>query len=278
MEALRQGLREFGYVEGQNLTIEVRYSDKGEGYLRDLAAQLVKLEVHVIAAFGDLSPRAAQQVTTTIPIVAIADDVLGAGLVASLARPGGNTTGLTILSPELSAKRLELLKAMLPRLSRVAALWDPTTGISQVRMTEDAARALRIRVEVLRVHGEEDLAEAFQAARKSHAGAVNVFSSPLLASLYQPMVELAAQNRLPAIYQWREHAEAGGLASYGPSLAGMWQQTGTLIGKILKGAKPGNLPVEQPRQLELVINVKTARALGIRIPPSLLRQADKIIE
>ena len=278
MEAFRQGLRESGYAEGRNLAIELRYSDKGAERLRDLAVELVRLDVHVIAAIGDLAPRAAQQATSAIPIVALADDVLGAGLITSLSRPGGNTTGLTILSPELSAKRLELLKALLPNVSRVAALWDPTTGRSQVTTIQDAARSLNVKVQVLEVRGRGDLAGAFQAARKQRAEALNVFSSPLLASLYRPIVDLAAENRLPAIYQWREHAEAGGLASYGPSLAAMWHQTALLVGKILKGAKPGNLPVEQPTKLELVINIRTAKALGLTIPPSLMLQADKLIE
>jgi putative ABC transport system substrate-binding protein len=277
MESLRQGLREAGYVEGQNLAIELRYSDKGAERLRELAAELVRLDVHVIAAFGDLAPRAAQQATTATAIVAIADDVLGAGLITSLARPGGNTTGLTILSPELSAKRLELLKTLLPGMSRVVALWDPTTGVSQVTTTQDAARALKVKVQVLEVRGSADLPGLFQAVKREHAEALNVFSSPFLASLYRTIIDLAAEHRLPAIYQWREHAEAGGLVSYGPSLARMWHQTALIIGKILKGAKPADLPVEQPIKFELVINLKTAEALGLTIPPTLLFQADEVI-
>jgi putative ABC transport system substrate-binding protein len=278
MEAFRQGLRDSGYAEGQNVAIELRYSDRGADRLRELAAELVKLDVHVIAAFGDLAPRAAQRTTTAIPIVAIADDVLGAGLVASLGHPGGNTTGLTILSPELSAKRLGVLKEMLPTVSRVAILWDPTTGTSQVKATEDAARLLKVKVQVLEVRSRGDLAGAFQGAKKGRAEALNVCSSPLLASLYQPIIDLAATTRIPAIYQWKEHAEAGGLASYGPSLAEMWRQAAHLAGKILKGAKPAELPVEQPTKFELVINLKTAKALGLTIPQSLLQRADQVIE
>jgi len=278
MEAFRLGLRDSDYVEGQNVAIELRYSDRGADRLRELAAELVKLDVHVIAAFGDLAPRAAQRATTIIPIVAIADDVLGAGLVASLGHPGGNTTGLTILSPELSAKRLGVLKEILPTVSRVAILWDPTTGTSQVKTVQDAARLLKVKVQVLEVRSRGDLAGAFQGAMKGRAEAVNVCSSPLLASLYQSIVDLAATTRIPAIYQWKEHAEAGGLASYGPSLAEMWRQTAHLAGKILKGAKPGDLPVEQPTKFELVINLKTAKALSLTIPPSLLLRADQVID
>jgi putative ABC transport system substrate-binding protein len=278
MEALRQGLREAGYVEGLNLAIELRYSDQGAERLRELAAELVRLDVHVIAAFGDLAPRAAQQATTMTAIVAIADDILGAGLIASLARPGGNTTGLTILSPELSATRLELLQTLLPGMSRVGALWDPTTGVSQVLTTQETGRLLQVTVQVLEVRDRADLPGVFQAAQREHAEALNVFSSPFLASLYRTIVDLAAEHRLPAIYQWREHAEAGGLMSYGPSLAGIWHQTALIIGKILKGAKPADLPVEQPTKFELVINLQTAKALGITIPSMLLFRADKVIQ
>jgi putative ABC transport system substrate-binding protein len=278
MESLRQGLREAGYVEEQNLAIELRYSDQGAERLRELAAELVRLDVHVITAFGDLASRAAQQATMATAIVAIADDGLGAGLIASLARPGGNTTGLTILSPELSATRLELLQTLLPGLSRVGALWDPTTGVSQVTTTQETARSLQVKVQVLEVRERADLPGLFQAAKREHAEALNVFSSPFLASLYRTIIDLAAEHRLPAIYQWREHAESGGLVSYGPSLAGIWHQTALIIGKILKGAKPADLPVEQPTKFELVINLQTAKALGITIPPTLLFRADKVIQ
>jgi putative tryptophan/tyrosine transport system substrate-binding protein len=277
MEALREGLREAGYVEGQNLAIELRYSDEGGDRLRELAGELVSRGVHAIAAFGDLAPRTAQQKTTAIPIIAIADDVLGAGLVNSLARPGGNTTGVTIFSPELSAKRLGLLKELLPNLSRVAAIWDPASP-SQLRATEDAARSLGVTLQVLEIRGHDDLARAFQTAKRARAQALNLLASPLLSSLSPAIIELAAQNRLPAIHQWKEHAEAGGLLSYGPSLAGLWRQAGLVVGKILSGAKPANLPVERPRQFELVINLKTARELGLTIPPALLVRADQIIE
>jgi putative tryptophan/tyrosine transport system substrate-binding protein len=199
MEAFDQGLRDAGLVQGQDVAVELRYSAQGVERLRELAIELIKLDVGAIVAFGDLAPRAAQQATTKVPIAAIADDVLGAGLVTSLARPGGNTTGVTLLSPELSAKRLAVLKEILPNLSRAALLWDPSTGRTQVGTTEDAARLLNVELRVLEVGSPNDLAGALQAAKQDQA--INVGSSPLIASLYRPIVDFAATNHLPAIYQ-----------------------------------------------------------------------------
>jgi putative ABC transport system substrate-binding protein len=278
MESFRQGLSESGFVEGQNLVIELRYAQKGPQQLTELAAEFVRLQVEVIHASGDLAPRVARQATTAIPIVLISDDVEGAGLITSLSRPGGNTTGLTILSPELSAKRLEVLTEILPGLSRVAALWDPTTGRSQVTMTEAAAKPLNIKIQVLEVRQREDLGAAFDVARNEQAQALNVFSSPILSSLYREIITLAAVYRLPAIYQWKEHVEAGGLLAYGPSLAGVWRQSGNIVAKVLKGAKPADVPVELPTKLELAVNTKTASSLGLTVPPSLLARADEAIE
>jgi len=278
MESFRQGLHDAGYAEGRNVAIDLRFSDQGDRRLHDLAAELVQLGVLVIVAFGDQAPRAAQGVTTTIPIVAIADDILGSGLVASLGHPGGNTTGVTILSPELSAKRLAVLKEILPSVSRVATLWDPATGTSQIKTTDTAARLLKVKLQVLEVRTGSDLVGAFDAAKKGRAEAINVCSSPLLASLYREIVDLTAAAHLPAIYQWREHAEAGGLASYGPSLGAMWRQTGVMAGKILSGMKPNELPVEQPTNFELIVNLKTAKGLGLTMPASLLARADHVIE
>ena len=276
MDSLRQGLRESGYIEGKNLAIDLRHAE-GSERLRELAAELVKLNVSVIATFGDLAPKMAQQATTVVPIVALADDFIGAGLVSSLARPGGNMTGVTIFSPELSAKRLALLKELFPKVSRVAVIWDPGSN-TQLKATEAAARLLNVKLQVLEVRGQGDLAGVFQAAKKGQAEALNVFASPLLSSLHQTILDFAASNRLPAIYQWKEHAQTGGLVSYGPGLSEMWLQTARVVGKILKGAKPADLPVEQPTKFELVINLKTAKALGLTIPPSLLLRADQVIE
>ena len=276
MESLRQGLRESGYIEGQNLAIELRLSPDLER-LRELAVELVQAQVNVIVSFGDGGPRAAQRATTQIPIVAIADDIVGAGLATSLARPGGNLTGITILSPELSAKRLALLKELRPRLSRVAVLWDPATP-SQLKVTEGAAQSLGIKLQALPVRSRADLPGAFELAKKERAEAFNVLASPLLSSLQPHILEHVTKTRLPAIYQWKEHAAAGGLISYGPSLAAMWQQSGHVIAKILKGAKPYDLPVEQPTKFELVINLTAAKALGLTIPSSILVRADSVIE
>jgi ABC-type uncharacterized transport system substrate-binding protein len=242
-----------------------------------MAAQLVQQEVGVIATSGDLATRVAQQATTTIPFVAFTDDLVGAGLVASHARPGGNITGISILSAELNVKRLEILKEVSPGSSRLAVLWDPAAGTTQLKAMEAASRALGVQLLPLEVRGPDDLDSAFKIAHKERAGAVNVLTSPLLASYSQRIVALAAKNRLPAIYQWREHAEAGGLMSYGPILLETWRQTGLLVGKVLRGAKPADLPVEQPRKFEMVINLRTAKALGLTIPPSVLGRADQII-
>ena len=278
MESFRQGLRASGFVDGQNIAIELRYAQRGPQELPELAAELVRLKVDVIFASGDLAPKVAQQATETIPIVAIGDDILGAGLIASLSRPGGNTTGLTILSPELSAKRLEVLRDIIPGLSRVTALWDPTTGASQVTMTTSAAVSLNLKLQVLEVRRREDVAEVVRAARNSQADALNVFSSPFLAALHREVIAFAAEYRLPAIYQWKEHAEAGGLVSYGPSLAAMWRQSAIIVSKVLKGAKPADLPVEQPSKLELAVNLRTAKSLDLTISPSVLLRADEVIE
>jgi ABC-type uncharacterized transport system substrate-binding protein len=278
MESFTQALRQLGFTEGQNVSIELRYARGGLQQLPELAAELVRLKVDVIATFGDLTPKIAQQATGTIPIVAISDDIVGAGIVASLSRPGTNTTGLTIMGPELSAKRLEVLQEMVPKMSRVAALWDPTTGASQVEVTERAGRSLNLNVQVLEVRRREDVVDAFRAAQSNRAEAVSVFNSPVLSSLYREIIDLAAEYRLPTMYQWKEHVEAGGLLSYGVSLTAMWRQAGTIVVKVLKGAKPADLPVEQPTKFELALNARTARALGVAIPPSVLVRADDVFE
>ena len=278
MESFRQALRQYGFVEGKNLAIELRYAKDGPPQLVALAAELAAMKVDVITAFGDFAPKIAQQATGTIPIVAISDDVLGAGFINSLSHPGGNITGFTLLSPELSAKRLELLQEMVPGMSRVAALWDPTTGVSQVSITEDATRALNMKLQVFEVRGRDDIVPAVRAASREGAQALNVFASPVLASLFREIIDAAAEFKLPAIYQWKEHVEAGGLISYGPNLASMWRQSGTIVVKVLKGAKPADLPIEQPTKFELAVNAKTASALGLSIPPSVLVRSDDVIE
>ena len=278
LESFREGLRRSGFIEGQNVAIELRYVQAGHQTLTEHAADLIRTKVDVIATFGDSGTKIAQQATTTIPIVSLADDLLGSGLIGSLSLPGGNTTGITILAPELSAKRLEVLSTIVPGLARVAGLWDPTTGGSQVAMSENAARTMKLKLQILEVTQRDDLDGVFRAARDAQAQAVNVFSSPFLASLYLEIINRAAEYRLPTIYQWREHAEAGGLISYGPSLPVMWEQDGALVAKVLKGAKPADLPVEQPTKFELVVNLTTAKALGLTIPESFLLRADGVLE
>jgi putative tryptophan/tyrosine transport system substrate-binding protein len=278
MESFREGLRRAGYVEAQNVTIELRYTQAGQEQLADHAADLVRANVDVIATFGDGPTKIAQGASNTIPIVTIGDDLLGSGLIGSLSRPGGNTTGISIIAAELSAKRLELLSTIVPGLSRVAGLWDPTTGPSQVAMSENAARTMKLKLQILDVAHRGDLDGAFRAARDGQAQAVNVFSSPFLASLYREIIDRAAEYRLPTIYQWREHAEAGGLMSYGPSLPAMWEQDGAMVARVLKGAKPSDLPVEQPTKFELVINLRTAKVLGLTISRDFLLVADEVIE
>ncbi len=265
-------------MDGQTIAIEFRLAEGKTERLPALAADLVQLKVDAILTFGDPAIRAAQQATRTIPIVAATDDLLGAGLVASFARPGGNTTGVSILASELNVKRLELLKETLPRVSRIAALWDPGSGTFHLKGLEAAARSLGVELQILEVRRPEDFRRAFEAAKKARAGALNVLASPFLYGHRQTIIDLAAKNRLPAIYQWREMPEAGGLMSYGPTLSGLLRLCAAVLDKILKGAKPGDLPVEQPTKFELVINLKTAKTLGLRIPQSVLTRADEVIQ
>lgn len=278
MESFRRGLREQGYVDGRNVRVELRFAREGLQTLPKLAAELVQLNVDVICTFGDLTPKLAQDATRAIPIIAITDDIVGAGLVDNLSRPGANVTGLTILAPELSAKRLQVLKSVFPTITRVATLTDPTTGTAQVLLTSNAAQFLNVDLQVLQIRGREDLSAAFEAAKVRRAEALNVFSSPLLSSLSGEIIELAAEYKMPAIYQWREHVEAGGLISYGPNLGEMWRQCAVMVAKVLAGAKPGDMPVEQPSTIELVVNHKTAKALGLELPLPLLIRADDLIE
>jgi len=278
MPAFAQALRQLGFIEGHNLSIELRYARGGAQQLPELAGELVRANVDAIMALGDLAPKIIHEQTKTIPIVAISDDILQTGLVGSLSRPGGTTTGLTIMAPELSAKRLAVLHEMVPEMSRVAALWDPTTGASQVVSTQDAARSLNLDLQIFEVRRRDDLVGAFRKAQAGGAEGLNVFASPSLSSLFREIIDLAAEYRLPAIYQWREHVDAGGLLSYGPNLAALWRQAGTVVVKILKGARPADLPIEQPTKFELAINARTAKALGIPMQPSLLVSADEVIE
>jgi len=277
VEHVRQGLREVGYVEGQTIAIEFRWAEGKADRLPALADDLVQRKVDAIIAFGDPAIRAAQRATKTIPIVATTDDLVGSGLVSSFTKPGGNITGVSILASELNVKRLQLLKEALPRVTRVAALWDPGSGTFHLGGLEVAARTLGIELKILEVRRPEDFRQAFEAAKKTRTEALNVLASPFLHGNRQTILKFSAKNRLPAIYQWRESAEAGGLMSYGPSLSDMMRDTATMLEKILKGARPADLPVEQPTKFELVINLKTAKTLGLSIPQSVLGRADEVI-
>ena len=283
-EAFRQGLRDLDYVEGRNVVIEYRWAEGKFERLPALAAELVALKVDVILAGTVLAAVAAKQAIRTIPIVfAAVADPLGSGLVTSLARPGGNVTGLSVLSPELVGKRLEQLKQALPGVSRVAVLWEPggggeRTDKDMLKRAEVAGQALGVRLQYVEARGPADFDRAFSDMTRAHAGALTVLPSPMFLNERRRLVDLAAKHRLPAGYPWREGADAGGLISYGPSLADLYRRAATYVDKILKGAKPGDLPIEQPTKFELVINLKTAKALGLTIPPSLLQRADQVIE
>ncbi|MBI2154617.1 MAG: ABC transporter substrate-binding protein [Candidatus Rokubacteria bacterium] len=279
-EVFRQGLGELGWVEGQNITIEYRWAEGNLERLPDLAAELVRLKVDIIVALAAPVVQAAKNATRTIPIVMFAGDAVGAGFVASLARPGGNITGLSIFAPELSGKRLELLKEAIPRLSRVAVLWNPANPVSPhvVKATEVVARSLGVELQILEARGPEDFATAFSTMARGRAEALFLIEDPMLIAHLARILELAAKNRLPAMYPFSTLVEAGGLMSYGPHIGDTVRRAVTYVDKILRGAKPADLPVEQPTRFELVINQKTAKALGLTIPPSVLIRADKIIE
>ena len=274
-------LRKLDYIEGQNLVLEFRSAEGNVERLPALAVELVRAGVDVILAAGaEVSLRAARQATTTIPVVTVAIDFdpLVGGYVANLARPGSNVTGVSLQQLELTTKQIEFLKAALPKLTRVAILWDPVIA-DQFKAAEAASRSVGIRTQPLELRGARyDFGGAFATATKEHAEAVFVMNSPVLFRERVQIAQLALKNRLPTMSALREFAEAGGLMSYGTNLPDMMRRAATFVDKILKGAKPGDLPVEQPTKFELVINLKTAKALGLTIPPSLLRRADEVIE
>jgi putative ABC transport system substrate-binding protein len=280
IEAFRQALRELGYVEGKNIVIEYRYAEGKLDRLSELAAELVRLKVDVIVTAAPSSTRAAKKATSTIPIImAFDNDPVGSGFVASLARPGGNITGLSNLAPEISGKQLELLKEIVPRLSHVAVLRTSTLTSAQVlKEMELAAGALGVKLQYLDVLDPKDIETAFQAAGKGRADAVLALASPILESHRTQVVELAAKSRLPTIYHVAEFVEAGGLMSYGVSFIDLYRRAATYVDKILKGAKPADLPVEQPMKFEFIINLKTAKQIGLTIPPNVLVRADKVIK
>jgi putative ABC transport system substrate-binding protein len=281
VEVFEDALREMGWIEGKNIAFEYRSAEDRLERLPELAAELVRLNVDVIAAGGTLAPLAVKRVTSTIPIVMTsAGDPLGSGLVASLARPGGNVTGMSLMVPDLGGKRLELLKEALPRLSRVAVLWNAANPYSAnvFKETQVASRTLGIEVQSLETRDPDGFDGAFKAVRRQHPDALVTVEDPLTSDHRKLIADFAAGQRLPSLHGQKEFAAAGGLISYGTSLADVVRRAAGYVDKILKGAKPADLPVQQPTTFELVINLKTARALGLEIPATLLARGDEVIE
>ena len=279
--AFFQGLRELGYVEGRNITIESRVSEGKYERLPGFAAELVRLGVDVIVAPSSEPVFAAKQTTRTIPIVMTSNpDPVGSGLVASLARPGGNVTGLSLFLPEITGKQLELLKEIVAGVARVAVLWNPTnqTHRRMLDVAKIAARSLRVQLQTLEARAPDDFEGAFAAMTRERAGAVVVLRDGMFLLHRKRIADLAAKRRLPTMYGGNDEVDSGGLVAYGPSIRDSFRRAAVYVDKILKGAKPADLPVEQPTMFELVINLKTAKALGLTIPPSLLARADQVIE
>src|SRR5262245_54865899 len=278
-EAFRQGLKELGYIEGKNITIEYRFADARSERLPELARELVALKVDIIFAGGHEATEAAKNATRSIPIVTSSQDPVRSKFVADLSRPGGNITGLANLTSELVGKRLELLKEVIPQLYRVAVLWTPSTPESTTwRRTEVAAQSLGVQLQAAEIRERDDLEPAFTAIKRARAEAVFMIRSPIINDLANRIADLAAESRLPAIYDEKRFPELGGLMSYGTDLADVDRRAAIYIDKILKGAKPADLPVERPTKFELVINLKAAKVLGLKIPAHLLMEADKVIE
>jgi len=280
-DAFRSGLAERGYVEGQNIAIEARWAAGQYERLPALAAELVRLKVALIVTAAVPAIRAAKDATSTIPIVmAVVVDPVATGLVAGLARPGGNVTGLSVMTPELVGKQLEMLSELVPRVSRVAVLWNPTNegNPPQLRAGEQAARTLGMRLQPLAAKGPGEVDEAFAAMAREGAGALVVLVDILFSNQRAQIARLAATQRLPTVYGLPEHVAAGGLMAYAPSFVDQYRRAAVYVDKILRGAKPGDLPIEQPTKFELIINLKTARTLGLTVPPSLLGRADEVIQ
>jgi putative ABC transport system substrate-binding protein len=280
-ESLRQALRELGYVDGQNLIIETRWTEGRAELLPILATELVDLPVEIILTQGDAALSAVTQATTSIPIVvAVIGDLVEAGYAASLAHPGGNVTGLTDISPSLSSKRLELLRDTVPGITRVGVLWNPTNRVKVLdfAQTQSAAEALGLGVQSLVVREPGDFDGAFEVAAREQIDALVTLGEPLAISRRVPIAEFAARNRIPAIYHLREFVTAGGLMSYGVSIAAQWRRTAAYVDKLLGGAKPADLPVEQPMIFDFVVNLKTAQALGITFPNEIMLQVTEVVE
>jgi len=281
LDAFRQGLTELGYIEGKNIVVEYRYADGKADRLPALAAELVGAELDLIVAATTPGVLAVKKTSATVPIVFVdISDPVANGLVASLARPGGNITGLTIFGPELSGKRLELLKEAAPNVARVALLWNSANPANELmwKETQAVAHELRVQLQSLEVRSSNDFDSAFEAALREHAQALIAAPEPLINTHLKRIVEFAAKNRLPAMYGAPEVVNAGGLMAYAPSYTDLYRRAATYVDKILKGTKPADLPVEQPKKFEFIINLKTAKQIGVTIPQSVLFRADKVIK
>jgi putative tryptophan/tyrosine transport system substrate-binding protein len=281
LAAFREELRELGYTEGQNVVVEYRHANGVLDRVTGFAADLIRLNVDVLVVGGSISAQLARAQTTTVPIVfATSGDPVSSGLVRSLAHPGGNATGISIVSPELIGKQLELLKTAVPRLTRVGALYNPTNPAADetLKAMRGAVRVLTLELRHRQVREPKDLPGAFAALTEGRTGALVIFADPMLGNELQQISKLASKYRLPAVYVRGEFAELGGFLAYGPSFADNYRRAATYVDRILKGARPSDLPVQQPRKFELVINLGTAKALGLTIPPSLMAQADRLIE
>jgi putative ABC transport system substrate-binding protein len=281
VEALRQRLRELGYVEGKNIVIEYRYAEGKPERVPDLAAELVRLKVDIVVTIGPGPTLAAKKASGTIPIVfAGASDPVGTGIVSSLAQPGGNITGLSLMAPDLDGKRLELLKEAFPKVARVAFLWNPSGARGNLALTtmEAAAKALELKLLSLEVRSLDDFEGAFARAKKERAQALITTTGALINTQQRRVLDFAAKNRLPAIYHYSEFVEAGGLMSYAPNIADLFRRAADFVDKILKGTKPADLPIDQPKKFDFIINLKADKQIGLTIPQNVLARADKIIK
>jgi ABC-type uncharacterized transport system substrate-binding protein len=280
-EIFQQGMRELGYVEGRNLSLEPRWAGNAYDRYHALAADLIRMKVDVIVTLGGAATQAAQQATRSIPIVmSIVTDPLGSRLVSGLAHPGGNVTGTSMMAPDLVAKQLELLREVVPKVSHVALLWNPANpgSAAQLREGESVARAMGLRLQTLEARDAREIDRAFAAMTRSQPGALVVLADAIFINQRRQIADLAVKSRLSAVYGMSDYAEVGGLIIYGVNLPAMHRRAATFVDKILKGAKPADLPVEQPTAFELVVNLKTAKALGVTIPSSVLLRADQVIE
>src|SRR5215470_9835625 len=280
LEAFKQGLWERGYTEGKNIDFEYRYAEGREDRLPELAAELVQLKVDVIVVTADVSAQAAQQATKTIPIVVTTGDPVTWGLADSLAKPGGNVTGLSVLLADLSGKRVEILRETFPKLTRLATLWNPAERVATpvFKETSTAAQALSLHLDSFEVQTLQDIEKAFAEMTKLRPNALLVLLSPLVTLHSQRIVEMAFKQHLPGMYPTRQFAEEGGLMAYGPLIGDLYRRAATYVDKILKGAKPADLPVEQPMKFEFIVNLKIAKQIGVTIPPNVLVRADKVIK